>query len=455
MSTNRHKAVLVVGAGIITALVSLFLAPIIGRTTAVFVTVLVLVSLLALLSWLWRQLPPESESSEGLDRFTAFDTTLRIGDETMPYLRQGLNQESAQKITAIIKSIIEADAVAITDTSEILGFSGDGCRRHHAGGPILTRGTKVVLKTGQPMIVNDPNILACDEAGCPHPLKAAVIVPLKFRGEVVGTFKIYSKKAQPLPAYVARLAVIITQLLGLQMELAEADRHRQLVTKARLEALQAQIRPHFLFNVLNTIISFSRTDVEKARELLVQLASFFRKSLSYRENWITVQDEIEYVQTYLALEKARMGDKLKVRLGLDPKAMGQRIPVLTLQPLVENAVLHGIGPSEDGGTVAIRVRRVQGEIRVSIMDSGVGMTTERLRAVLEEGFSQNLGIGLSNVNERMLSLYGPRYRLRIRSRPGVGTAVRLRIPLQYDSTAAGAPAVGSAPMHVGQEDSVR
>jgi LytS/YehU family sensor histidine kinase len=368
-----------------------------------------------------------------LESISSLDTTMRISDETMPHLRQGLNFESAQRICEIILQITEVDAVAITDDAYILGFAGVGCRRHRQGGPILTGATLDVLQSGQTKIISDHTVLACDEEDCPHPLKNAVITPLTYRGKVVGTFKLYRTSPKPLPSYVVRLALGTAALLGIQMEAAEADRQRQLVTKARLEALQAQIRPHFLFNVLNTIIMFSRTDPEKSRELLVMLSQFFRRSLSHRGDMITVNDEIEYINTYLALEKARFGGKLQVKLKLDPRALGVEIPLLTLQPLVENSVMHGLAPKEEGGTIGVRVRRTRSHLEICIMDDGIGIEPDRLQRVFEDGFGVNNGIGLSNVNDRLISLYGESYRLRIKSRPGTGTAIRIRIPLQKDA----------------------
>lgn len=360
---------------------------------------------------------------------SSLEDALQIGHAAMPYLRQGLNEDSAQKITEIIHKITEVDAVAITDRDRVLGFSGVGCNRHRSGGPILTGATRVVLNTGRLEEVMDPQALACDEPGCPHPLKSAVIAPLTFRSRVVGTVKLYRTSQERLPPYVRRIAVGVAQLLSIQMELAEADRQRELATKARLEALQAQIRPHFLFNVLNTIIYFSRTDVEKARELLIQLSTFFRRSLSTRGNFITLQEEMEYLNTYLSLERARFGNKLEVRLRIDPRALGYKVPILTLQPLVENAVVHGIAPMEGHGVVAVSARRGRGHVVVTIVDNGVGMTDEEMHHIFAQGFGQGMGLGLSNVNDRLISLYGPAYRLRVKSRPHAGTVVRLRVPL--------------------------
>lgn len=423
----RNRVLVVAAAFAVTA----GLVAAIGTPAGRWLVPVVLAAQVAVLAYLLTSSEKEEEppSPELLESITSFDTTLRIGDETLPFLKQGLNEESAQKICEIIHKITEVDAVAITDQHKILGFHGIGCRRHRQGGPILTGATRWVLDHGEAKVVNDPNVLSCDEADCPHPLKAAVITPLKFRGKVVGTFKLYRASPRPIPTYMVRLAAGIAAILGLQMELAEADRQRQLVTKARLEALQAQIRPHFLFNVLNTIIMFSRTDPEKSRELLITLAQFFRRSLSYRGNFLTLGDEIEYISTYLSLEKARFGDKLNVKLKVDPRIMNVKVPILTLQPLVENSVVHGLAGKEEGGTVGVRAHRVRDEIHVCIIDNGVGMDKERLRRVFEEGWGTNMGLGLTNVNERLVSLYGEEYRLQVRTRPGKGTAIRVRIPL--------------------------
>jgi two-component system LytT family sensor kinase len=426
---NKLRQRLLVVVGITALLAGLLL--LVNSLVARVLILAILAAEVLLVAFLLKSPPAEEEApSERLvESLSNFDTTLLIGDETLSYMRRGLNEESAQKICEIIHKITPVDAVAITDMHKILGFHGIGCRRHRQGGPILTGATRHVLDTGETSIVTEPDILSCDEADCPHPLKSAVITPLKHRGKMAGTFKLYRSTPGPLPGDLVRLAVGIAAVLGLQMELAEVDRHRQLVTKARLEALQAQIRPHFLFNVLNTIIMFSRTDPEKSRELLISLAQFFRRSLSHKGNFITLKDEIEYINTYLSLEKARFGEKLQIKMKIDPRLFSEQVPILTLQPLVENAVVHGLAPKEEGGNIGIRAHRVQDEVHVFIIDNGIGMDRERLRRVFEEGFGQNMGLGLTNVNDRLMVLFGDQYRLQIRSFPNKGTAIRVRIPI--------------------------
>lgn len=372
---------------------------------------------------------PVSPDTDPEELARSFDATFQVGREALAYLRRGLNAETAQEIAEVIHKISQVDAVAVTDTERILGFTGMGCYYHYTGRPILTEATKSAIATGQFASIVGARDLRCPVEGCPCPLKAAVIAPLKCRDRVVGTVKLYLTRSAEVPPFLTRLAMGISELLSMQIELAEADRQMQLVTKARLEALQAQIRPHFLFNILNTIIMFTRTDVETCRDLLIQLASFFRRSLNFRGNFITVQEEIEYINTYLRLEQARFGEKIRMRMKIDPRVYRYRIPILTIQPLVENAIVHGLAPKEGVGRLSVAARLAGDELHLLVRDNGVGIPPERVEKILLAGYGSGMGLGLSNVNDRLVSLYGERYRLKIRSVPGRGTTVLVRVPL--------------------------
>lgn len=278
------------------------------------------------------------------------------------------------------------------------------------------------------MIIKDKKGLNCPEKKCT--LQAAVIAPMKCKGEVAGTVKLYQTSQGNLQPSVVKLAVAVAQLLGLQMELAELDRQTQLVTIAELDALHAQINPHFLFNTLNAIITYSRTHPETARRLLIRLASFFRQALKRHGHFNSVKEEIEYVNTYLILEKARFREKLRIKRDLDPSLFEYQVPVLTLQPLIENAIKHGVQPKVGTGTVEIKARLINGEMLFIISDDGVGISSDRMPKVILPGFGSGNGVGLSNVHERLKSLFGEDYGLRIMSEVNKGTSVYIRIPIQ-------------------------
>ncbi|MBM7854885.1 two-component system LytT family sensor kinase [Desulfohalotomaculum tongense] len=368
----------------------------------------------------------------------SFDRSLQIANETLPFLRRGLNSETAQQTAEIIQKISDVPAVALTDRHYVLAFLGAGCERHPPGGSIITNATKEVIATGQLKIIEKKEDFNCPyQQECDCPLESAVIAPLKCKGEVVGTVKLYQTKEGEIPSNLVKLAVGIAQLLGVQVELAELDRQAQLVTKAELDALQAQINPHFLFNTLNTISMFIRTNPETARRLLKRLAAFFRHSLKRRGHLVTLAEELEYLHNYLVLEKARFREKLRVKRDIDHQLLKYKIPVLTLQPLVENSIRHGITPKVGPGTVKISARLNGGQIHIEVHDDGVGIEPETMPKVLKPGFGSGSGVGLSNVHERLKILFGEEYGLKITSTPGQGTSVFVRVPLIEETSEEG------------------
>ncbi|MDN5326143.1 MAG: two-component system, LytTR family, sensor kinase [Moorella sp. (in: firmicutes)] len=371
------------------------------------------------------------EENANFNTNSIFVSTLQIADQTLPVLRGGLNKTTAAKTAGIIQDLTQVPAIAITDRERVLTFLGVGCDQHQAGDRILTEATKEVIATGRMRVVHTPQGLCCPRYGksCNCPLKSAVIVPLKCRDEIVGALKLYQTREGVFQPEIVRLAVGLANLLSLQIELSELDRQRQLLTEARLEALNAQINPHFFFNTLNTIISFSRTDPERARRLLIRLAKLFRQTLSRHGSLTTLQEELDCVRTYLVLEKARFGNKFRYLQDVPPELLDYHIPVLSLQPLVENAVNHGLLPKEGPGTVKVSGRLVEGELHLAVEDDGVGIPAGKINLVTQPGYGSGNGVGLSNVNLRFQSLYGKDYGLCLMSEVGKGTTVILRVPL--------------------------
>ncbi|MDI6715360.1 MAG: histidine kinase [Actinomycetota bacterium] len=351
---------------------------------------------------------------------------LEIARKTLPYLRKGLNFESAAEVVKIIHGEMDAIAVSITDRSTILAFRGVGEDHHLAGKPILTRATKEAINSSSTRILGSKAEIGCPMVNCR--LKAAIVVPLEKMGKAAGTLKFYYDNPNKLTESRVAVAEGLAQLLSTQIELSELDRQKELAYHAELRALQAQINPHFLFNTLNTITAFIRTDPQKARKLLIQFSDFFRKSLEWKEGFITLAQELDYISNYLVLEKARFGDRLDIEFDIDNDAQACILPALTIQPIVENAVKHGFC-EERNLEIKIIARLYEGDMHITVEDNGCGISDEELDQVLKFGYGKGSGIGLSNVNERLMSLYGEEYNVKIESTVGVGTRVHLKIPI--------------------------
>lgn len=345
------------------------------------------------------------------------ELALKIADKTLPILRNGINRETALTTCNIIYSIAKVDAVAITEGSEILAHVGIGSDHHLPGEMIKTSVTKTVLETEKSIIVENHNKIGCQNKSCK--LNSAIIVPLLKKDRVIGVLKIYKTKENGISDVDVQLAEGLAKLFSTQIELAEIDYNAQLLSKAELKALQAQINPHFLFNALNTIVSMCRINPEIARKLLINLGNFLREGFKENSDIVDINNEIKHVEAYLEIEQARFGDKLKVVYDINTDNF--QIPHLILQPLVENAVKHGIYPKKEGGTIAIAIKDCGDCYNIKIEDNGVGF---------DQPFEKptNHGIGINNIDKRLKSIYGSDYGLKIESKKSLGTKVLVNIP---------------------------
>ena len=209
------------------------------------------------------------------------------------------------------------------------------------------------------------------------------------------------------------------------------EEQSRLLMEARLDALQRQINPHFLFNTLNSITSLVRVQPELAREMIVKLANILRVLLKEREAFVPFSEELAFTDDYLAIEVVRFGEKLRVMKEIDPATLHVLVPSMLLQPLIENSIKHGLEPRISGGTVTLRSRLLaEDRLLVEVEDDGVGIDPERevssgSGSVVRAG----TGIGMRNVRERMAVLYGSAAEVEMTSRPGRGTKVRLIMPV--------------------------
>ena len=197
--------------------------------------------------------------------------------------------------------------------------------------------------------------------------------------------------------------------------------------EAELRALRAQISPHFIYNSLAAIASFVRTDPERARELLLEFADFTRYALRRGGAFTTLAEELRNVERYLILEQARFGDRLQISLLIAPEVLPVTVPYLTIQPLVENAVRHGLATKEGGGHISISASDEGSEAVITIEDDGVGSDPQAIRTVLD-GRAEGENVGLANVDARLRQLYGDDFGRVVETAPGAGTKVTFRVP---------------------------
>ncbi len=353
----------------------------------------------------------------------AAQLSLEIASRTLPYLRLGFNTHSATVTAQIIYELTEADAVSVTGRYKRLAFVGQGAEHHRPGEPILSTAVKDAIADKTIKIINTPADRGCPYPACP--LKAGVVVPLFTGNNIVGTIELARTSGESVSELDIHIADGLAKLLSVQIQLAEIDEQRKMREKAELKALRAQINPHFLFNTINIIMSFCRTDPDKARNLLGNLATLMLRGYSNQDELITLEDELASITAYLEIARSRFGDRLDIAVNIDDTAALALIPALSLQPLVENALNHGLFPKLGHCLLAMEAYIEEDTLIVSVTDNGIGIPAQKLEQI-QDGHSE--GVGINNVNKRLTSLYGSKYGLTITSQPPFGTEARLCIP---------------------------
>ncbi|MGI8316463.1 LytS/YhcK type 5TM receptor domain-containing protein [Halobacillus mangrovi] len=361
---------------------------------------------------------------------------LKLAESTIAYLRKGLTKDSAQRACQIIYEEVNVSAISMTDKEIILAHVGQADDHHQSGENIQTYATKKVIDQGEMIIAKHADI-NCSHPDCP--LGAAVIAPLKRKQEVVGTLKFYVQSEKEISNVLLELIQGLSALLGQQLEIAEAEKAQELAREAEVKALQAQVNPHFLFNSLNVIVSLTRTKPDRARSLLIALSKFFRQNLgATTKTWTSLQEELKHVKAYLLIEEARFVDKLQVNYEVDDSALSVKIAPLTLQPLVENCIKHGIKDQEEDCRISIQIQDLDEGVKITVKDNGSGMTPERLQSIGENEVEseKGTGLGLFNVNKRLEHMHGEKSKLQIESELGYGTTISFLIPHKREEVSA-------------------
>lgn len=319
-----------------------------------------------------------------------------IANKTLPYFRN-INEKSLEKICEIIKEELKADAVAIIEREYVLAYVGIGAEEHEIGGKVITEETKEALKTGDVIIKNsgmfDKN----------SKLRSAIIIPFWENEEIIGAFKIYYVHENKISTSLKALAIGLSKIISTLMEVSKVEQMKEMATKAEIKALQSQINPHFLFNSLNAITSFIRINPDKARELIINLSSYLRYNIELNDEFISIKKELKQVYDYVQIEKARFGKKLNVIYEIDE--IDIKIPSLIIQPLIENAIVHGVLESKGYGTVKLIVKDEKDKVRITVEDDGNGIDYKVIDEIYSEKPYKNK-IGLKNVYSRIKLIYG-------------------------------------------------
>ncbi len=363
------------------------------------------------LGWPFGRPAPAPAEAHGMQ------SALHAATATLPHLRRGLDVVSATEALPHLRALTGAAAVALADADTVLAIDGEG-REQVRPGDVLTR---LLARTRDDRVRVVPRLVSSDP-DCP--LHAAALAPLVVGDRRAGTLiAFYRATGRPSGAEL-RVVAEAASLVCAQVELSGLAEQERRLAQAELRALRAQISPHFLYNALAAVAANIHEDPEAAREQLIDFAEFTRYLFRDDRSYVALAEEVDHVVRYLRLEQARFPGVLDVRVEVAPETRAAIVPTMSLQPLAENAIRHGVR-RPGGGTITIRAIARGDHVELSVTDDGVGFTTHPgdLRRSAAGG-----GIGLTNVDGRLRSTFGDRYGLRIDSAPGVGTTVAMNVP---------------------------
>jgi two-component system LytT family sensor kinase len=388
-----------------------------GSSTALLVAGGVIVVMIGLLVWLIMK-NRRNTFATPLERATF--ATLHTVALAAPSLREGLSPNSAAFALPYLRQLLDTCALAMTDNrGTTLAWDGDADQHE----PDVRSLADQVISTGRQQVLSH-TALSCEHPNCA--VRGIVVVPLETDGAIVGTLAaLTTSTAGPV---LLRASAEVARYVSSQLELAELDESRARLNRAEVRALRAQISPHFVYNALTTIASFIRTDPVRARELLIEFADFTRYSFRTAGEYTTLQDELTNIERYVRLEKARFGNRLNIKLQIAPEVLSVVLPFLALQPLVENAVRHGLGGKPNGGTITITAENAGAECVIIVEDDGIGMDPARLHEDLDDAHQSGAHVGLGNVDDRMRSTFGDDFGLVVDTAPGEGMKITLRVP---------------------------
>jgi two-component system LytT family sensor kinase len=343
--------------------------------------------------------------------------TLHIAQKSLTILEKGFNTETAKALAEVIHKETGVGAVGITDRKYVLAFRGMGDDHHTSGIAISSRQTLQAMEENRVIYTDGIKKQWQCRLSESCPLGSALSVPLRLGDEVIGAINLFEPKNKVFLVINKSLGEGITNLVSNQLIYSRYREQKNLLMSAELKLIQAQVNPHFLFNALNTVIAILRNDKDHARELLLNLSNFFRKNLKRRKEVTTLEEELNHINSYLVIEKARFKDRLLLEVNIAPSFYGIRLPAFTLQPLIENAIKHGISTLIEPGIIKLTTGLANGNVYIDIEDNAGACAA----------WNSN-GLGMKIVEKRIKNLYGEQCGLDVHCVPNECTRIRLILP---------------------------
>lgn len=348
----------------------------------------------------------------GTDAERATYQTLHLASRAAKHLRAGGGELEVMRAGRHLRALLGCESLAIVDRTGRVTVDGDDAAR-----AVAVELAAAAIASGKPQVHRHITIGGRETD--------AVVAPVLGGAGPFGAIVAF---ASPVRAGLVRATGEVADWVAAQVELGELDASRAALAEAEVRALRAQISPHFIYNSLNAIASFINTDPAKARELVLEFADFTRYSFRRHGDFTTVAEELRSIDSYLRLERARFGDRLTVTLQIAPEVLSTVVPFLSIQPLVENAVRHGLESKEGGGRIAITATDSGAIAELTVEDDGVGIDPETLGRALAGDPQTGEHVGLRNVDARLRQVYGDDYGLVVETNVGAGTLVRMRVP---------------------------
>src|SRR6201995_3458524 len=303
-------------------------------------------------------------------------SALHAATSTLPHLRMGLSPRTAERTVPYLRALTGAAAIALAHTRAVLAIDGEG-REQVRPGDLLSR---LLERTPDHRVHVVPKLVSSDPS-CP--LRSAVLAPLVVQGRRVGTLILFYKSTGRPSHAELRVVQEAASLVAAQIELSVISDQEERLAQAELRALRAQISPHFIYNALAAVAGDIHARPDEARELLTDFAEFTRYLFRDGRSYVTLAEELEHVERYLRLEQARFRDNLRVTIDVPESTRAAVVPAMSVQPLVENAVRHGVERRAGSGHVSITARVSRSDVELCVTDDGVGIEPERVPDVID------------------------------------------------------------------------